>query len=426
MADRLARDPRVSVKARRRRPLWGQALADGAGFFRLRPADLLVKTFSSGLMDKTADGRLRDVWFDDLIIAHGDALKIEGINNRALLPERKKALIPSVCTTTLLDLASQQLGRRIKWPREISTIATELSAAISAEFDVAMPVEMMRTVMANFLWQKRLYSAILARVRPKTIMVADFGEYGLVAAAKERGIRVFEVQHGIADRYHAAYAWTEDSAVNRPRMPVPDRLLLFGEYWKEELSASFWGKSLEVVGSARCDRYREIPRTSGTGRYRILVTADGIESIETIRMLKEFLDAARGVDVGVIVKLHPIFGESDAAIETAFSGEARVSTLRATEGESTFRLLRTVDLHASIASASHYDALGLGTPTVILGAGRYKTVENLHERGHASLVFNGAEMVPVLKRARVARVPELVSEFYFRSGAVPNVLALLS
>jgi hypothetical protein len=393
----------------------------------LRPADLLVKTLSSGLLDKTADGRLRDVWFDDLIIAHGDALKIEGINNRALLPERKKALIPSAATTTLLDLASQQLGRRIKRPQEIYAIATELSASISAEFDVAMPVEMMRTVMASFVWQKRLYSAILARVKPKTVMVADFGEYGLVAAAKEHGINVFEVQHGIADRYHAAYAWTQGSAASRPQMPVPDRLLLFGEYWKEELSSGgFWGKSLEVVGSARCDRYREIPRTSGAGRYRLLVTADGIESRETIRMLREFLDAATGTDVEVIVKLHPIFGESDAAIESAFSGEARVSTLRATEGESTFRLLRTVDLHASIASASHYDALGLGTPTVILGAGRYKTVENLHERGHASLVFNGAELVPVLKRARVARVPELVSEFYFRSGAVSNVLALLS
>jgi hypothetical protein len=393
----------------------------------LRPAELLVKTLSSGLLDKTADGHLRDVWFDDLIAAHGDALKIEGINSRALLPERTKALIPSVWTTTLLDLTSQQLGRRIKWPREISTIATELSAAISAEFDVAMPVEMMRTVMANFRWQKRLYSTILARVKPKTVMVADFGDYGLVAAAKERGIRVFEVQHGIADRYHAAYAWTQESAVNRPRMPVPDRLLLFGEYWKEELSSTgFWLRSLEVVGSARCDRYREIPRTSGTGRYRILVTADGIESKETIRMLREFLGAARSADVEVIVKLHPIFGESDAAIVTAFSGEGRVSTLRATEGESTFRLLRTVDLHASIASASHYDALGLGTPTVILGGGRYKTVENLHERGHASLVFNGGEMVPVLKRARVSRVPAPVSEFYFRSGAVANVLALLS
>jgi hypothetical protein len=142
--------------------------------------------------------------------------------------------------------------------------------------------------------------------------------------------------------------------------------------------------------------------------------------------VREFLEAAEGTDVQVIIKLHPIFGESDAAIEAAFSGESRVSTLRATDGESTFRLLRTVDLHASIASASHYDALGLGTPTVILGVGRYKTVENLHERGHAALIFDGGDMVPVLKRARLSSVPRSVSEFYFRSGAVSNVLPLLS
>jgi hypothetical protein len=127
------------------------------------------------------------------------------------------------------------------------------------------------------------------------------------------------------------------------------------------------------------------------------------------------------MDLEVIIKLHPILGESDAPIRTAFAGEARVSTRAATEGDSTFRLLRSVDLHVSISSASHYDALGLRTPTAILKAANYGVVAHLHEMGHASLISDGRELVEALRMARGSPVPDEVSEFYFRSGAVENI-----
>lgn len=416
----------AATKTSRLRPLWGVAARDFANLVRLRRARLLVKTYVSGLLDDTGDGHFRDIWFDDVLERRRDAVKIEGINNRQLLSRRGMAARPSAATTTLLDLASRALPRVWTSDPEVQIAARELGAVIQLEFAGVVPTHAVLAVLSNFAWQRRLYSILLSRIKPEAVVIIDFGEYALVAAAKSRGIRVLALQHGITDRIHATYAWTDYASSRRSQLPIPDLFLLHGEHWREELSVShFWGEDLKVVGSPRIDRYRAVPRTSGQGPYRILFTADGIDATETIKLIADFLTVADGLDVAVIIKLHPVYTALDDEIRAAFSNEMRVSVRSAQDGDSTFLLLRGVDLHVSIASASHYDALGLGTPTAILGVGNYQPVEHLHHRGHAALIRNGSELRHVLEKARGSVVPEAVSRFYFKPGAVESILAVI-
>lgn len=428
VADALTGDfANAARKTHRLRPMWGQALRDLARLSVLPHARLVAKTYVSGLLDESDDGRFRDLWFDDVLEAHGNALKIETINNRQFSARREKSMFPSATTTTLLDLTCRLLGRALGTSPDVAKTAGELYAVIRAEFGELVSSAAIVAVLNNFVWQRRFYSLILWRVRPRAILIIDFGEYALVAAAKARGIPVLALQHGIADRIHATYAWTDYALAWRAQLPLADRFLLHGQYWFEELSASpLWRHALDVVGSPRIDRYRAVPRSSGSGPYRVLFTADGIDATETVRVVRDFLNHAAAIDVSVIIKLHPVYTALDGEIRAAFSDENRVAVRGATEGDSTFRLLRTVDLHVSIASASHYDALGLGTPTAILGVGNYQPVEHLCLRGHASLIRTGSELLQVLLTARLSRLPEAVSDFYFRPGAVDNILAVLN
>lgn len=427
VADALTGDfANVARKTPRLRPMWGQALRDLAAVSILPRARLLAKTYVSGLLDETEDGRFRDIWFDDLLEAHPNALKIDAVNNRRFLGRRERSVIPSATTTTLLDLTSKALGRAFGTSPDVATVARKVDAVIRSEFGEIISPTAIVAVLNNFAWQRRLYSLILLRVRPEAILVIDFGEYALIAAAKGRDIPVLALQHGIADKIHATYAWTEYALSRRSQLPIADRFLLHGQYWFEELSSSlFWQNALDVVGSPRVDRYRAIARSSGDGPYRVLFTADGIEAAETVRVIQEFLIDAPALEVSVIIKLHPVYTALDGEFRAAFANEKRVCVRGATEGESTFRLLRTVDLHVSIASASHYDALGLGTPTAILAVGNYQPVEHLYLRGHASLLRNGSELLQVLQRARSSSLPKAVSDFYFRPGGVDNILAVL-
>ena len=101
VADRITGDFAYSARrAVKVPPLWRQAARDAIALLRLGPARLLIKTYSSGLLDETENGKIRDVWFDDLIIRHSGAVKLEGINNRAFIPARRRALVPSAATTT--------------------------------------------------------------------------------------------------------------------------------------------------------------------------------------------------------------------------------------------------------------------------------------------------------------------------------------
>ena len=94
------------------------------GLSLLKPARIIVKTYTSGLMERKGNF-YKDIWFDDLLLCIGDYVKIETINNRTFIPRRKTALTKSNLITNLLDLVTVLLAR-VCGPRYISEIAREL------------------------------------------------------------------------------------------------------------------------------------------------------------------------------------------------------------------------------------------------------------------------------------------------------------
>src|SRR5262249_32105476 len=106
----FANEPMVSKSNLSALQQIGIAVADIAKLLRVRTARFVVKTFTSGLVEKTG-GRYKDVWFDDLLAEVGDHFKIETVNNPNFLKRRHEALIRSDLTTTCFDIAARILAR---------------------------------------------------------------------------------------------------------------------------------------------------------------------------------------------------------------------------------------------------------------------------------------------------------------------------
>ena len=87
-----------------------------------------------------------------------------------------------------------------------------------------------------------------------------------------------------------------------------------------------------------------------------------------------------------------------------------------------FELLQRANLHVSIASASHYDAIGLGVPTVILPFSTHDVVLPLYQRGHAALARTPEDLARTVRTWQNLRVPSEVSTQYFEPGAQANIL----
>jgi hypothetical protein len=108
--------------------------------------------------------------------------------------------------------------------------------------------------------------------------------------------------------------------------------------------------------------------------------------------------------------------------ETAFKDYSNVHIFSGHEAPSTFELLATCDYHTSIHSTCHYEALGLGKPTIVLPFTNYERMLPLCEKSPdcALLAKTPGDMNKIISKNRTVS-PEIAG-YYFREGAVNNIL----
>ena len=411
---------------------WGRSelirrgVADWGRYVRLPRAPILAKTFVSALAEIQDDGRYRDIFFDDVLDVVGPHVKLEVQNARGRTGGSRAVHLPSSAATVGIDLGARILARYER-SQEISDVAGFLSDVISTELSISGfdPGTVERRLL-SFRGARRLYGRVLDRVRPGFVLVADTGEFELIAAAKERGIRSVELQHGIFTRHHP-HALGATAAAHRERVIVPDALLLFGSYWEDELRGDgFYRDELRVAGSPRIDRFRarrHDVRGQDDRVCNVLATSQGVATKELARFLAETMSLARtsGFDCRFDLKLHPIYDSSSReTYELALRG-GDVRILASDQRPSTLELLSAADAHVSISSACHYESLGIGVPTIVLPLPGHEHVLPLVDAGHAALAATPAELLRHLRDVRDLRVPEEVSGRYYRPGALETI-----
>jgi hypothetical protein len=353
----------------------------------------------------------------------GNVYKVETINNPSFIGRRENADMPADITSTFFDLGAS-VSARLGRARDLDRLAAELAPRLRSSFDSeAFSEQWIAHTLHYFRESRRLWRMALKRLSPKAVLIGDSNEYGTVAAAKDLGIPVVEMQHGINDRYHAGYSWTRYALPYKKCMPVPDRLLLYGTHWRDELAAGgFWGDSLRVVGSPQIDRHRRLAGDRTTGPRTILFTGQGIDTGRVAQFLREFLNLAADQNIRLVVRRHPFYEVDKTRYTNAFTGlEGCTSVLGGSDKPSTFELLRNAALHISISSATHYDALGLGVPTAVLPFTMHDVVLPLCRAGHATLVETPAALLELLNNADKMRVPDSVRTGYFAEHAVDNI-----
>jgi hypothetical protein len=83
------------------------------------------------------------------------------------------------------------------------------------------------------------------------------------------------------------------------------------------------------------------------------------------------------------------------------------------------------DLHLSIYSACHFEALGIGTPTAILALPGHELVQELAARGDAILIDSPERLADLVTRRSWGTVTAQTSDRYFRRDHIAGVQAVL-
>jgi hypothetical protein len=143
---------------------------------------------------------------------------------------------------------------------------------------------------------------------------------------------------------------------------------------------------------------------------------------QLIEFLSQFIELADGrLNYRLYVKLHPIYDWDRTQYDAAFGKKEVVQVVSGADDPSTFDLLTVADLHLSISSACHYDAIGLGVATAILQLPSHETVLPLVDAGHASLIRSPQDLLKLVEILPELKVSPDVSAFYFRPNALDNI-----
>jgi len=399
------------------------ALNDFARMLFLPSVKYVIMVQSSNRAEQVG-GLYKDIYFDDILPELKSIFKIENLVNLHYAPRMQAALIPSAMTTMGIKMLTggfMKMGLPVRFART----AVDLSRAIIKNYALEeySPARL-QLAFKNFYWSKRLYRNILQRIRPRALLLTTAVEYiSLVAAAKELGIRVIEFQHGLINRHHTAYSWTKYALPYKKHMPLPDQIFVYGDYWRDELVANgFWDEEIRSVGSLRIDQYRQQPRRQESTPFTILITTQNEDTTKLVRFLDEFLDIAKErLCLRLVVKLHPAEGDKNNYRILTKHGDL-VTILLGSESPSTFSLLNQSNLHISIYSTCHYEALGLGVPTAILPLYKHEMVLHLVETGHAYLIQSPTELLNAIEEKRFQPIMAQIGDRFFKQNAKANIL----
>lgn len=387
-----------------------------------------VKSYISALRIAGQTG-YEDIYFGSLLDAVPGGIRLHSLNAAGYAGRTCCSPAPAVDCTAVAVLGA--VLARLFPIREGNAVYARLAKSIEQRLGIKdFPAVRIRRMFSSFWWQSRIYRWLLRRIRVNDLLVADTGERAMLLACKDIGVRFVELQHGIftPDHPDALPAAVLDSADEKGLL-LPDVVGLYGSYWLERLAGTALGRAdrLASVGAAIVERFRETRARNFrpmASRPRLVVTTQGIDREALIHYLRRFLELYRE-DCLLTVKLHPAFDDSAAPYIRMLAADDRVRIVLGSEDPNTYELIADSDVHLSIASACHYDALGIGTPTVVIGLAGHWLVQGLVDGGDALLAHNPEELAAIVSRRDWKPVEDAVSDKYYRHGFVDNVRALL-
>jgi hypothetical protein len=315
------------------------------------------------------------------------------------------------------------------YPKISKVISLDIAKILEIELHLSISPKLIDKWIKTFFWRKQIYKLLLSKLHPGFLLLINaYNNHAIVAAAKERNIQVIEFQHGLISNHHPGYSWDHRVLSHKICMPIPDKIFLYGEYWKEEIiSNGFWEDALVSTGSLRMDRYRNLSvQNIGSQICNLLVTTQGLDVKNVSQFLADFIGSAKNkIKVNLTIKLHP--REHNSIIyQQELDGLENIKIIDGSSLPSTFDLLLNSDIHASISSTCHYESLALGKPTIILPFSSHEKVLQLEETGYAFKVESPDQMVECVIENFRKSVPNEVSGKFFTPDALNNILINLS
>lgn len=208
----------------------------------------------------------------------------------------------------------------------------------------------------------------------------DSASVAMNSIARLYNVPIIEMQHGILYKGHPGYSFYAPPKSDIIK-PIPDKTLVYGEWFKETLivtSSQYNNENVEVTGSPRLSNYtignmhyKTSTKNAIKARLRIgqesrlvTITTQPIISHKIAKYLDSVMQLLPS-EYYICIKTHP--GEKDY-LKSIYGRISEYTRVRVATDETCdlYDLLITSDIHASVCSTVIFEAMALGIPNIII------------------------------------------------------------
>ncbi len=300
-----------------------------------------------GRIMKGADGKWHSIYFDKIA-------DIIGKENLTIISTKPGSEIPKDHDISDFQLPLPYPDEREKFMlREILTAYSK--AKDCRQFNREELIQI-KSALHIFFEEFRFYYYIFKNQNVKKLLfVCHYHNEGLIAAIKLLGIECIEVQHGLIATNDLYYVYHEQFAAVIGKSLFPDKILVYGPYWKRilEMGCEYHSFQIHIAGDYLY-RLPEYKKPQHQKENIVLICAQKNLHRDYVMYAKKLaIHLLNHPDWRGIVKLHPLEKNKQAYDELRQHGLEIVDIEIPLD-----ELMSKSRIQISIYSTTFYDAFG--------------------------------------------------------------------
>ncbi len=216
----------------------------------------------------------------------------------------------SINNTSFTDFFTLVVGfiskfMKIKFSEEEKDCINIINKHFSKSFEKKINItKILKRNIARYKIGYFLYTKLLKKLKiRKVYLVVSYVNIDLVIAAKNLGIEVIEVQHGLFSKYHIGYSFPNRKS---ELQCFPDKFFVWNNYWKDLISFPIEAKNIKVKKfdflENSVKKYKNIKKLD-----QIVILSQGTISNTLSQLIVNNLEIFKNIKIKY--KLHP--GELD-------------------------------------------------------------------------------------------------------------------
>jgi len=291
----------------------------------------------------------------------------------------------------------------------------ELEKELLDKFDAHVDLnDMARQALCNRKYRTRLYKQLLAKVDPKiAVVIASYGKEDFIEACKNKSIPVAELQHGVIHPGHFGYSFPK----TKSKATFPDYLLLWGEFWNENINFPIPNDRVFVSGYP----YMELTKQkydSVKQKNQILFVSQQDIGFELSKLAIEAKQHPE-MNRDIVYKLHPKeYTDWEKKYPRLKESEIKVVD---DSGPQLYELFVESSAQVGVYSTGLYEGLAFCLDTYIYDCPNSEVMRPLIEDGAADSISSVENLI----RSVNSRNKRFVKERYFAPNAIEKTSTTL-